>query len=111
MNKIFISILAVASVSATVLNMNASPNYEFKDEQRIQDLSFIEKNVPLNEIKATSFMNNNVDIQSCIQVFKENNIRHYQYDDCLEFTDVLKVYNKAEKQANNHSQAKKDFTI
>ena len=65
MKKIMISLGIISSVTLTVVNMNASPQYEFKDEVRLQELVDIRNNVKPENIREVSFLNNDVDIDSC----------------------------------------------
>jgi hypothetical protein len=88
-NKILVSTLLISSSLITAINMNASNQYDLADNEKLKKLDLISTNLNEQEIGSVSFMNEQVDINSCKEVFSLNDFSHYQYKDCSKFTEVL----------------------
>jgi G3E family GTPase len=84
----------------TMQTMTASNQFESADLVQLNKIMLINETMNEQEINMASFMNNQVSLVECKQIFKENNFNHFNYEACSEFVEDLHISSLDKKQAN-----------
>lgn len=89
--KSIIVVSVVLFAITTTKSLTASNQFESPDSINLDKITLIKNTLIEEEISLASFMNNDVSIVECQEIFKENNFKHFNYNYCLSFIEDLNI--------------------
>lgn len=97
---LIIFIVGLFSIT-TMQNMTASNQFDSPDLDTLAKISFISETMEEKEINYASFMNEDVTLMECKEIFNTNNFNHFNYQSCSNLINDLNISALDKKSAND----------
>ena len=98
--KLILSFTVVLFSVTTLQNMNASNNFNSPDLDSLNKISLIEDYVEKSDIELSGFLNDEVSLNECKSIYKENDFKDFRYESCNTMINDLFISALDKKEAN-----------